>query len=236
MANFVVVGSNSTIAKVLIENLLKGKHGIFTISKNDKSDFKTTHHQVDASNFEEMDKAFDAAQQEFNEINGVVNLCGSLCLKPAHLTSYDTYLQTIHSSLTTSFATVRSSVKSMKNGGSIVLISSAVANIGLANHEAIAAAKAGVIGLAKSTAATYASKNIRCNVVCPGLVESNLTKSIVENKNSLEFSLKMHGLNRVGKPRDISSIIEFLLNMDNDWITGSVINVDGGLGGVKCYK
>jgi NAD(P)-dependent dehydrogenase (short-subunit alcohol dehydrogenase family) len=124
----------------------------------------------------------------------------------------------------------------MKNGGSIVLISSAVANMGLPNHEAIAAAKAGVIGLAKSTAATYASKNIRCNVVCPGLVESNLTKSIVENKNSLEFSLKMHGLSRVGKPCDVASAVEFLLNPDNNWITGSVINVDGGLGNIKVYK
>jgi NAD(P)-dependent dehydrogenase (short-subunit alcohol dehydrogenase family) len=236
MANFVIVGSNSTIAKVLIDNLLKNKHRVFTISRHDKSDFLTTHYKADASNFEEMDKAFDIAQKEMVEIDGVVNFCGSLCLKPAHLTSYDTYLQTVHSSLTTSFATVRSSVKNMKNGGSIVLISSAVANIGLPNHEAIAAAKAGVIGLAKSTAATYANKNIRCNVVCPGLIESNLTKSIVENKNSLEFSLKMHGLNRVGVPRDIASVIEFLLNPDNSWLTGSVINVDGGLGNVKVHK
>ena len=236
MANFVIVGSNSTIAKVLINNLLKDKNRVFTISRHSKSDFATTHYQADASNFEEMDKAFDVAQKEMAEINGVVNFCGSLCLKPAHLTSYDTYLQTIHSSLTTSFATVRSSTKNMKNGGSIVLISSSVANIGLPNHEAIAAAKAGVIGLAKSTAATYANKNIRCNVVCPGLVETQLTKAIVENKNSLEFSLKMHGLSRVGTPHDVASAVEFLLNPNNNWITGSIVNVDGGLGNVKVHK
>ena len=83
----------------------------------------------------------------------------------------------ITANLTSAFAVVGSAAKAVRQrGGSIVLVSSAAARIGLANHEAIAAAKAGVIGLTLSAAATYASKGIRVNAVAPGLVRTALTE------------------------------------------------------------
>ena len=68
-----------------------------------------------------------------------------------------------------------------ERGGSIVLLASAAAEIGIANHEAIAAAKGGVVGLARSAAATYAPQNIRVNVISPGLVRTQLTRRLWEN-------------------------------------------------------
>lgn len=229
MPNYVVVGSNSDVAKSFIENL-KEDCKVFTISKSERVG---GHFSTDATDFTKMDEAFKKAEEFLGKIDGVVNFCGSVFLKPAHLTSFDGYISTVHASLTTAFATVRSGVKVMKGGGAIVLISSAVASLGLPNHEAISSAKAGVVGLAKSAAATYANKNIRVNVVCPGLVNTKLTKAITQSPQALEFSLKMHGLSRVGTPNDVASAVEFLLNPENNWITGSVLNVDGGLGTVK---
>jgi NAD(P)-dependent dehydrogenase (short-subunit alcohol dehydrogenase family) len=112
-------------------------------------------------------------------------------------------------------------------------MSSAVHAIGLANHEAIAAAKSGVVGLALSAAATYADANLRFNVICSGLMETPLTERITKNDAALAYSLTMHPLKRVGQPDDIARAITFLLNPDNSWITGQVLSIDGGLSKLK---
>ena len=120
-----------------------------------------------------------------------------------------------------------------ETGGSVVLIASAAAQVGLANHEAVAAAKAGVIALAQSAAASYSQANIRFNVVAPGLVASKLTQALTANPASLKISAAMHPLNRIGQPEHIAAAIEFLLATENDWITGQVLAVDGGLSTVR---
>ncbi len=129
---------------------------------------------LDASDFSAVDTVF----KEAGHLDGVVNCAGSLLLKSAHTTSENEFQQTISSSLTTSFATIHAAGKTMTDGGSVVLIASAAALTGLANHEAIAAAKAGIIGLAQSAAATYASVNLRINVVAPGMIKTPLTASM----------------------------------------------------------
>ena len=110
-------------------------------------------------------------------------------------------------------------------GGSIVLISSAGARVGLVNHEAIAAAKAGILGLALSAAASYASRGIRVNCVAPGLVRTPLTA----NGAALKGSIAMHPLGRIGEPSDVASAIEWFLDPAQSWVTGQVLGIDGGL-------
>jgi NAD(P)-dependent dehydrogenase (short-subunit alcohol dehydrogenase family) len=104
---------------------------------------------------------------------------------------------------------------------------------GLANHEAIAAAKAGVLGLMLSAAATYASMNLRVNAVAPGLVQSSLTAQLTASEASRKVSESMHALGRIGQPEDIARAIVFLLDPANDWITGQVLGVDGGLSSIR---
>ena len=120
-----------------------------------------------------------------------------------------------------------------KNGGNILFFSSAAAKIGLANHEAIAAAKSGLEGLVKSAAATYAKNNIRINAIGLGLVESNLSKNMISNPISLEMSKKMHSLGRIGTPKSVVKIASQILYDNDSWITGSTINIDGGLSTTK---
>ena len=120
-----------------------------------------------------------------------------------------------------------------KNGGNILFFSSGAAQIGLVNHEAIASAKSGLEGLVRSAAATYSKYNIRVNALALGLVDSNLSANIMSNPKSLEMSKKMHSLGDVGKPKDISKFALPLLNDNSSWITGSVINIDGGLSTTK---
>jgi len=136
--------------------------------------------------------------------------------------------------LVSAFATVRAAVGVMrKSGGSIVLMASAAAEIGLANHEAIAAAKAGVIGLMRSAAATYAAQGIRVSAVAPGLVETPMSARITSNEAARKTSIAMHPLGRLGRPEDVAEPICWLLSPASSWVTGQVIGVDGGLASLK---
>lgn len=114
-----------------------------------------------------------------------------------------------------------------------MLCATAAARAGFANHEAIAAAKGGVIALTMSAAATYGGRNIRVNCVAPGLVETPLTARITGNDAARTASQAMHALGRIGKPEDIASAIAWLVDPENSWVTGQVIGVDGGLGTVR---
>ncbi len=174
--------------------------------------------------------AIEYAEDRLGGVDGVVNRSGSMLLKPAHLTTDDEWERVIRVNLTAAFWTVRNATRAMqKRGGSIVLVSSAAARVGLVNHEAIAAAKAGVEGLMLSVASTHASRGIRVNAVAPGLVKSAMTRRLTASEDSLKVSTAMHPLGRVGEPADVASTIVWLLEPSNDWVTGQVIVVDGGL-------
>ena len=185
---------------------------------------------LDAQHFDVIDAAF----QSHPGITGAVNLAGSIMLKPAHLTTVQEFDDTIAQNLRTAFALTRAAGRHMKStGGSVVLMSSCAAAIGLPNHEAIAAAKAGVEGLVRAAAASYAGSGIRFNAVAPGLVATPMARRITENEGALKASVAMHPLGRIGQPDEIARAIAFLLSPANSWITGQIIGVDGGLARVK---
>ena len=121
----------------------------------------------------------------------------------------------------------------MTTGGSVVLASTVATRIGLANHEAIAAAKGGVNGLVLAAAASYAGRNIRVNAVAPGLVRTPLAAKLTGSEMALKASTALHPLGRIGEPADVASVIALLLDPASSWITGQVIGIDGGLGSVR---
>ncbi len=227
MSRYLLIAASSSIGQILSKSLKDAGHEVIQTARDSAKispDFI-----LNAADFLATEKVFESV----GSIDAVVNLSGSLLLKGAHMTSQSEYFSVIESSLTTSFSVCRAAAKYMKNGGSVVLISSAAASVGLANHEAIAAAKSGINGLIRSAAATYSSQNLRFNGVALGLVASNLTKNITNNEKALELSKSMHALGRIGQPEDAVSAIEFLIDPKNSWITGQILGVDGGLSFVR---
>ena len=188
---------------------------------------------VDATDPDAMDSCATAAAAALGGLDGIVNCAGSLLLKPAHLTSTADWHATLAANLTSGFGCVRAAGRLLGGGGAVVLVSSAAARIGLANHEAIAAAKAGVIGLVRSAAATYARQRIRFNAVAPGLVRTPLTRGLVASELAEKASIGMHPLGRLGEPDDVAGAIVWLLDPAQGWITGQVLGVDGGLADLK---
>jgi len=236
MAKYLIIAATSDIGMQVAKKSHQQGHTLWLTGREEErvkisaASLGALHSVLDATDFEAVGRTFAIVQETLGDIDGVVCCAGSLLLKPAHLTSWDEYLSTVHANLTTSFAVVHAAGQHMnRTGGSVVLTASAAALKGIANHEAIAAAKGGIIGLARSAAATYASANIRFNVVAPGLVVTKMTTKLTQNELGRKTSEAMHALRRLGTVEEIASAVTFLLDPANSWITGQVLAVDGGL-------
>jgi 3-oxoacyl-[acyl-carrier protein] reductase len=231
-----IIGGTGGIGSTLASILTGQGHQVYIGGRdqarlNDTSTRLNIHGQtLDATDFEDLAAFLVASQKDMQALTGVALCVGSILLKPAHQTTLEEWQQTLALNLTTAFATVRAAAMLMMGGGgSVVLLSSAAAQVGLVNHEAIAAAKAGVEGLTRAAAATYAPRGIRVNAVSPGLVDTPLAAGITANAASLKASEAMHPLGRIGRPEDVASALCWLLDPAQSWVTGQIIGVDGGL-------
>ncbi len=179
-------------------------------------------------------EALFAEASTLGPVTGAANLCGSILLKPAHLTTDKEFADTIATNLVTAFNVLRCAAKAMtQSGGSIALVSTVATKIGLANHEAIAAAKGGINGLVLSAAATYANRGVRVNAVAPGLVRTPLSERLTSSEATLKASTAMHPLGRIGEPADVGAALAWLLDPATSWVTGQILSIDGGLSCVK---
>jgi 3-oxoacyl-[acyl-carrier protein] reductase len=232
-----ILGASGTIGAAIAHRLTNAGGQVLLLGRNPEkleplaSELHQPWAAFDPRDSSSLESALAQLASEHGPLRGLVNCIGSVLLKPAHITSDTEFREIVETNLFTAFSTVRAAAKLMREaGGSVVLFASAAAEIGIQNHEAIAAAKAGVIGLARSAAATYAPMNIRVNVVSPGLIRTEMTRRIWDNPAAAAASKEMHALGRFGEPDQIASLVEWLLNPANDFITGQVIGMDGGLG------
>ncbi len=239
MPSFLVIGGSGGIGSVLCRQLAARGARVVIAGRNEASvsaladELGAGSEIVDAADFDAVDALVKKVKADVGQLDGVANLAGSIMLAPAHRTSFEQWRAVMDANLTSAFAVTRAVGKHLRSAASLVLVSSAAATVGLPNHEAVAASKAGVEALVRSAAATYAGRGLRVNAVAPGLVDTPLATEITSRPAALDASRAMHALGRIGKPEDIASAIAWLLDRDNSWVTGQVLGVDGGLAHVR---
>jgi 3-oxoacyl-[acyl-carrier protein] reductase len=122
-------------------------------------------------------------------------------------------------------ASLRTLIK--RKGGKIINIASVTGQMGNAGQANYAASKAGLIGLTKSVAREYASRNIQVNAVAPGFIDTAMSQAIPSKER--EMLIKAIPMERLGTPEDIAEAVLFLASPGSDYITGQVVNVNGGM-------
>ena len=185
--------------------------------------------QADVSKSEDAKSLCDTALETFGRIDVLVNNAGitkdNLLLRMSE-SDFDDVLST---NLKGTFLMCKNVSKIMmkQRSGSIINISSVVGITGNAGQANYAASKAGIIGLTKSLAKEFASRNIRVNAVAPGFIQSDMTdkldQEIIANL-SAQIPMK-----RLGDPQDIANTVAFLVSEKSSYLTGQVICVDGGM-------
>ena len=138
------------------------------------------------------------------------------------------FIDVVDANLTGGFRVARRVSKAMMRGrwGRMIFISSIVGLGGQAGQANYAASKAGLIGLAKSLAKEFATRNITANVVCPGPIETDMLRALTDSQR--QAMLSVVPLRRLGQPEEIAAAIEFLASESAGYITGTVLPVDGG--------
>jgi len=239
---FVILGAAGGIGSAIARSLAADNARLVLAGRSAEplealaSELGTEAHVVEASDFAAVEALVKQAAATHGSVAGLVNAVGSILLKPAHLTSEADLAETLRLNVQTAFAAVRAAGRVMTDGGSVLLFASSASEVGLPNHEAIAAAKGAVGGLVRSAAATYASRKLRVNAIAPGLTETPMAARITGNPKSLEVSVAMHPIGRIGTPADIAPAARWLLDPASDWVTGQVITLDGGMSRVRAAR
>tara|TARA_B100001250_G_scaffold336462_1_gene302959 strand:- start:728 stop:1456 length:729 start_codon:yes stop_codon:yes gene_type:complete len=239
--SYLIVGGSSDIGIILCRDLLEEGAAVTLLARDSSRLAEFPEGKVgkfigDANDEELVKEAVLSAISAGNgRLDGVVHLVGSFAVRPPHAMSLEAFEQVIATNLSSAFVTLSISCKQMlRNGGGRVVFTSSVAgSLGLANHEAIAAAKGGIESMVRSAAATYSKRGIRVNAVAPGLTDTRLSRPITSSSATKEAAVGMIPLKRINQPEEVSSTIQWLLTDAPDNITGQVFHLDGGMSNVR---
>lgn len=190
---------------------------------------------ADTTTPEGAELAINACKESLGAAPSMLAHCvGSTLIQPLHRTSAQAYREVIRINLDSAVFMLQAWIAALQGGpGAAVLASSVVARIGVANHEAIAAAKGGVEALVRSAAATYAAQGLRINAVAPGLTETPMTANMLKIPAMREGAGRQYPLGGIQSAMQVADVMSFLLGSGAARLTGQVISVDGGFTTVR---
>jgi 3-oxoacyl-[acyl-carrier protein] reductase len=184
---------------------------------------------ADVENEEQVKAAFKTVVAEFGKIDILVNNAGitrDQLIMRMKRADWDAVLNT---NLTSAYLCTQQAIGSMlkQRWGRIINITSIFGQMGQAGQANYAASKAGLIGLTMAVAREIGSRNITCNAVAPGFIETAMTSALSDEIK--QSALQMIPLNRVGTPEEVANCVAFLASEEAGYITGHVLNVNGGM-------
>ncbi len=237
----IITGGSRGIGKGIVEIFAQhGANVAFTYSSSaeaanalaeeiSKTGVKVKAYKSNAASYDESQKLAEEVQQEFGSIDILVNNAGITKDNLLMRISEEDFDKVIEVNLKSVFNMTKAVQRTMlkQRKGSIINMSSVVGVKGNAGQSNYAASKAGIIGFSKSIALELGSRNIRCNVVAPGFIETEMTGKLDEK--TVQGWRDAIPLKRGGMPEDIANVCVFLASDLSDYVTGQVLNVDGGM-------
>ena len=228
-------GIGFAIAKILSKN---GAQVIITANNQDRLEqaiseiTNTTYIQANIRNTEEVQLVVKDIIKKYGRLDILVNNAGIFPrIKKLHEIDDDEWEEVLDVNLTGSFRFCRECIPHLiKTSGTIINIAS---DAGLKayqgfNVDAYSASKAALILLTKCCALEYANEKIRVNCICPGVVDTDMSKPFLKTQKDRDFMNNEHPIGRIGQPEEIAKAVLFLVSDDSLWTTGAVLAVDGG--------
>lgn len=237
----IITGATRGIGKKIAERFAKENYNLVLnyVSENTDTnaiidEFKKYGVQVlvyraDVSKFEECENLVKATIEKFGKIDVLVNNAGITKDGLIAMMKEDAFDKVIDINLKGTFNMTRNVVPYMmkKRIGNIINISSVVGVAGNAGQSNYSASKAGIIGFTKSLAKELAARNIRVNAVAPGFIDTDMTNVLTDKvKENINAQIP---LKRMGEAKEVANAVYFLASEESSYITGQVINIDGGM-------
>ena len=228
-------GIGFAAAKILSDNGAK-----VVITGKDKNRLEKSTSRISESigivanikNTKDVKNAISKTIEKFGKLYILVNNAGIFPkIKQLHEIDEDEWNEVLDVNLTGQFRVTKEAIPHLqKTGGSIINISS---DAGLKayqgfNADAYSASKAALIILTKCWALEYAKDKVRVNCICPGVVDTDMTKPFLKTQKDKEFMDNEHPIGRIGQPEEVAKAIMYFASDDASWITGAVLAVDGG--------
>jgi NAD(P)-dependent dehydrogenase (short-subunit alcohol dehydrogenase family) len=237
MKKVIITGGSRGIGNEISNTLIRNKYFVINISKN-KKNFKKNkflkNYECDVSDHLQVENTFKKILRENGSIYALINNAG---INPSRNiigeTSFNDFDKTLKTNVYGAFNCTKFFInkKNIKKSQVIINISSIVSMAAHEKRGSYSISKSALNGLTRSVVADYSKLNLRCFSICPGYIQTDLTKNFLKNldKKSMSNLLKAHKLGRLGKSIDIANLVVFLLDeKKSSWMTGNIIPVDGG--------
>ncbi len=215
--NILINDLDAASASVVADEVAE-KHGVETATNNG-----------DVSDFQAMEEMVTTAKDKWGRVDIMVNNAGITRDALIVRMSEEHWDLVIAVHLRGAFCCTKAVTRTMmkQRGGRIINIASVVGVMGSAGQANYSAAKGGIIALTKTTARELSSRGITCNAVAPGFIETRMTHALPEEVRA-EYLTRIP-LGRAGLPEDVADVVHFLATPPSSYVTGQVINVDGGM-------